>query len=1000
MTPRATCVSSLCCVPDSAVLEARVTLICPVATALCVSTSYATKVPEGAASAAAIMMAYDRAAAREGLLDSLTPQQRLNSRTAAFVHASTRVVEVSVTMAAKFLLDGSLHFCSHSFFKVYVHNLINYLDKKDYVVSMSTTDDTSTYTASTPRFIDYAFRGVDVLGDSDYYEFCSSWVRKKTKYDPDKPGDNLPFHSSHPLASTHCIGKRRHIVVPQIVGARMPNRDKLAGADDAATTLHHKMALALHSPWRHDDPPWSDAVSPGDAFAQCAWSATAERRLANHQDYYDQQRLAHASARARRATLLLDDVAPSTNGLNLDDYEDGGAALLDAIALDALGGKPATRNMSKALVAHFDLVEAAVDTGTGRITSSAVDDELLTAVASAAPPHADAWKPVVESMVASNDPTAVGPAVALTTTPRAVLVSRALTSAAEAAAANPRAAAAEVVPVTHPSLDTVSKAFRLNREQNAAFRLSCAPLLQHFLDLAVGEADDATADARTHLAALSAGSPSDDATPPLICMVGEGGTGKSEVIKAITHFAGAWGLRPHVALTAPTGSAAVLIGGSTLHSFAGMNSHGKPAKANLSSAQLADDPTCAVVLLVIDEVSLVSAEFLGALSTALKLKRKSALPFGGLAVLFCGDFYQLPPVSGLALFDTSVAATTAVSSAHAGFESWKLLSHVIMLTTNYRAAGDPEWMALLRRIRSHTVEPHDLATLGRQRITATRMPPLDSATAWFANADVNATNCAAVHYAAAVAQQTVYRLPAELRPKKREACVGHVGPAHAGYVIGSRKANKGDLLYSFLDVYVGCPVTLYVNNKLTKQKVAKGSRGVIVGTFPPLDELPGDDVTITLPTGSEHQVRQLRQLPSHLLVHLPGSTVTFAGLPASVFPVELTAQSLNVHGHATKMHVSQFPVKLNFAWTCHKLQGKTEDRVILGCTNRILNYNYTAFSRIRSLTALYVLKGVKLTLDILNHPCDRYDMLVVEMARLAALSTTTMAQMPPCPQSQ
>jgi hypothetical protein len=126
--------------------------------------------------------------------------------------------------------------------------------------------------------------------------------------------------------------------------------------------------------------------------------------------------------------------------------------------------------------------------------------------------------------------------------------------------------------------------------------------------------------------------------------------------------------------------------------------------------------------------------------------------------------------------------------------------------------------------------------------------------------------------------------------------------------------------------------------------------------------------------------------------------VTFAGLPASVFPVELAAHTTNVHGHTTKMHVSQFPVKLNFAWTCHKLQGKTEDRVILGCTNRILNYNYTAFSRIRSLAALFVLKGVKLTLDILNHPCDKYDMLVVEMARLTALSSTTLAQMPPTPQ--
>ena len=99
-----------------------------------------------------------------------------------------------------------------------------------------------------------------------------------------------------------------------------------------------------------------------------------------------------------------------------------------------------------------------------------------------------------------------------------------------------------------------------------------------------------------------------------------------------------------------------------------------------------------------------------------------------------------------------------------------------------------------------------------------------------------------------------------------------------------------------------------------------------------------------------------------------------------------------------KMQVSQFPVKLNFAWTCHKLQGKTEDKVILGCTNRVLNYNYTAFSRIRMLAALYVLKGVKLTLDVLNHPCDKYDMLVAEMTRLDALSTTTLAQMPNQPQ--
>ena len=121
-------------------------------------------------------------------------------------------------MAAKFLLDGSLHFCSHSFFKVYVHSLVNCLDKKECTVAMSAANVNSRHNASTPKFFDCAFRGVDVLDDSNHHDFCSKWVRKHSKHDPDKPGNNLPFHSAHPLALTHCIAKRHNVVVPQVVG--------------------------------------------------------------------------------------------------------------------------------------------------------------------------------------------------------------------------------------------------------------------------------------------------------------------------------------------------------------------------------------------------------------------------------------------------------------------------------------------------------------------------------------------------------------------------------------------------------------------------------------------------------------------------------------------------------------------------------------------------------------------------------------------------------------
>ena len=330
------------------------------------------------------------------------------------------------------------------------------------------------------------------------YEFCSEHDRKKKPCDPDDPGNDHPFHPSHPLALTHCISKRRHMVVPQITGARMPDLNKVSDDDDAHSTLYFKMALALHSPWRMTAPPWSNDHPPDTAFAACAFSATATSRLANHQDHYDQQRLAHASAKARRAAAVLDVDASNANGLNLDDYLDGGAALLDAIAMAEIGGKPATRTVPKNVVAHFDLVEAAIESGSCTVTASTVDAALLASVAAAAPPTEDAWKPTLASIEPQAEPAATAASDQQRDTPRALLVSRALTSAAEASVANTRAATATVVPITCPSLATVSASFRLNREQDAAFRVTCLPLLRHYLDLSVGEDDDATAAVSPH----------------------------------------------------------------------------------------------------------------------------------------------------------------------------------------------------------------------------------------------------------------------------------------------------------------------------------------------------------------------------------------------------------------------------------------------------------------------------------------------------------------------
>ena len=121
-------------------------------------------------------------------------------------------------------------------------------------------------------------------------------------------------------------------------------------------------------------------------------------------------------------------------------------------------------------------------------------------------------------------------------------------------------------------------------------------------------------------------------------------------------------------------------------------------------------------------------------------------------------------------------------------------------------------------------------------------------------------------------------------------------------------------------------------------------------------------------------------LPEHLLVHVPGSTVHFDGLPVGTFPVRAKSESINVHGachgHGSKMHVSQFPVKLNFAWTCHKLQGKIELCIVLGATKqnpKLRNFIYTALSRVRSDSKTSSSsKGVKLALHVLSQTSEHY----------------------------
>ncbi|WP_395646693.1 ATP-dependent RecD-like DNA helicase [Terricaulis sp.] len=152
----------------------------------------------------------------------------------------------------------------------------------------------------------------------------------------------------------------------------------------------------------------------------------------------------------------------------------------------------------------------------------------------------------------------------------------------------------------------------------------------------------------------------DDRTP-VVMVVGRAGTGKSHFIRALVEADPGY---PQAVL-APTGLAAMNIGGQTVHSFFGfpprplIGNHEKPNWFFTRNAR-------ALKRLIIDEVSMLRADVLDAMDQHLKVARKSARPFGGVQMLLVGDFYQLPPVvrgdEGRLLEDAGYATPYAFSA--------------------------------------------------------------------------------------------------------------------------------------------------------------------------------------------------------------------------------------------------------------------------------------------------------------------------------------------------
>ena len=206
---------------------------------------------------------------------------------------------------------------------------------------------------------------------------------------------------------------------------------------------------------------------------------------------------------------------------------------------------------------------------------------------------------------------------------------------------------------------------------------------------------------------------------------GEGGTGKSRIIKAIVVAMTLLRRQHEVILTAPTGSAADNINGNTYHTSLGM-SIGK--RVNPKAPQRVQRLWAKKTILIIDEISMVDLKTLSDINNRCKIARALSADspdlFGGLpAVIFMGDFYQFPPVKGLPLWQEP---RQGKDDEFAGFHIWRRFTNVIILDEQMRQASDLRFQDLLRRTRKGQLTRADLDLLNSKAIPADGSFHMDS----------------------------------------------------------------------------------------------------------------------------------------------------------------------------------------------------------------------------------------------------------------------------------
>lgn len=287
-----------------------------------------------------------------------------------------------------------------------------------------------------------------------------------------------------------------------------------------------------------------------------------------------------------------------------------------------------------------------------------------------------------------------------------------------------------------------------------------------------------------------------------VFLTGQAGSGKTYVLNQYIDWLRRHSIEPTI--TATTGIAATHIGGSTIHSWSGMGINDRltpEIESDLLSRESLWKRIGQTRVLIIDEVSMMAPDFLDAVDQICRtVKEQPSQAFGGIQVVFSGDFFQLPPI---------VRGRAVDPKKRYAWQSTAWLEAEVVpcyLSEQYRQETEDSLLRILNDIRDGEATDDSLADL-RERFDA--RPELDQEPVmlYTHNADVDQIN-----------QERLEEIPES--PHYFEMTT-------KGSKTNVEKLKSGCLAPENLELRLGATV-MFVRNNFEKNYV-NGSMGTIVG---------------------------------------------------------------------------------------------------------------------------------------------------------------------------